>query len=489
MLCQPELDGVVDMVLRPVAENHYRVANSSGSIEFTRTVAGSGWDFSVLAVDGVDPLANQDPNWFLGLADEQANPFPANPTNSYPDAFARCTSVFDHASSPDLVVIHRSGHRFGAVGDHGSLAVVQSRAMCVAAGAGVPQDGLVDAHARTVDLAPTVMALLGAAPHPNGVGANGLPDPTALLARQDGQPIEAFLTGDGTAAEHVVVFLMDGLNANVAYDTAANGGAPTLAGLIERGTALRGGCLASLPTVTLANHASIMTGCEPGHHGILHNEWLDRGAGQAHNLLDPTQMFGASDHLVADIETIHEAVHRAFPNSLTATTFEYGDRGADFSTFAAMRDGAQFPIPPKAGPFPDATEDWLAESAYNFMTRIDTASTDQALSLWGSGTTPSPLPTLPTFAFFNFSLTDESAHHGGPHSPIAAAGIADTDRRIGRIIQAIDQAGKTDSTAVIVLADHGMETTSADQTAGFASHLEAAGIDAQDLGHGFLYLA
>lgn len=37
--------------------------------------------------------------------------------------------------------------------------------------------------------------------------------------------------------------------------------------------------MSSLPTVTLANHTAILTGCHPGHHGILHNAWYDRVAG------------------------------------------------------------------------------------------------------------------------------------------------------------------------------------------------------------------
>ena len=39
--------------------------------------------------------------------------------------------------------------------------------------------------------------------------------------------------------------------------------------------------MAGLPTVTLANHTSILTGRLPGHHGILHNAWFDRAPRRA----------------------------------------------------------------------------------------------------------------------------------------------------------------------------------------------------------------
>ena len=50
---------------------------------------------------------------------------------------------------------------------------------------------------------------------------------------------------------------------------AARGEAPNVARLIEMGAALEHGAMASLPTVTLANHTTIITGAHPGHHGIL----------------------------------------------------------------------------------------------------------------------------------------------------------------------------------------------------------------------------
>ena len=40
------------------------------------------------------------------------------------------------------------------------------------------------------------------------------------------------------------------------------------------------GAMASLPSVTLANHTTILTGAHPGHHGVLHNAWFDRSTGE-----------------------------------------------------------------------------------------------------------------------------------------------------------------------------------------------------------------
>ena len=61
---------------------------------------------------------------------------------------------------------------------------------------------------------------------------------------------------------------------------AAAGEAPNVARLLGMGTAYTHGAMAGLPTVTLANHTSILTGRLPGHHGILNNAWYDRRSGR-----------------------------------------------------------------------------------------------------------------------------------------------------------------------------------------------------------------
>ncbi len=44
--------------------------------------------------------------------------------------------------------------------------------------------------------------------------------------------------------------------------------------------------MASLPTATLANHTTAITGAHPGHSGVLHNAWVDRAPRVHVDLLD-----------------------------------------------------------------------------------------------------------------------------------------------------------------------------------------------------------
>ena len=105
---------------------------------------------------------------------------------------------------------------------------------------------------------------------------------------------------------HVVGFLFDGVNPNVLYAMAAAGEAPNVARLIEMGTAYEWGAMAGLPTVTLANHTSILTGRLPGHHGILHNAWFDRATGEQVITNSQATWPWAMEHLTPGVESLHD---------------------------------------------------------------------------------------------------------------------------------------------------------------------------------------
>ncbi len=261
---------IVDMVLvsRDAA---YEALSHDGRVVFRRTGPGPE-GYETVVAEGVDPLADQSSAKFAPLDAELATLHPHRRENAYPFAYDTIAQLFDHPAAPDLCVIHSAAHNWqdqgGHLGEHGSLGVVQARAPFVLAGKGVRADGLVPKAARLVDVAPTLAHLLGAAP----VGT----DDGVYLAGQDGEARLDVLDVEAGRPRHVVGFLFDGTNPNVLYAMAARGEAPNVARLIEQGTAFEHGAMAGLPTVTLANHTSILTGRLPGHHGILNNAWWPR---------------------------------------------------------------------------------------------------------------------------------------------------------------------------------------------------------------------
>ena len=95
---------------------------------------------------------------------------------------------------------------------------------------------------------------------------------------------------------------------------------------------------------------------------------------------------------------------------------------------------------------------------------------------------------LPRFLWVNFTLTDTAMHEGGPHSEVAAAGVRDSDARLGDVLTAAERAGIFDDTAFVLVADHGMEETDPEVRGDWDLALRDAGLEFRDEGYGFLYL-
>jgi phosphonoacetate hydrolase len=484
VLLDRSLEPVVDMVLlRTGADDRgrgarYEARSADGGVEFRRVDGG----FETVGVEGEDPLADQSPARFAGLAAERAHPHPHRRHNAYPFAFEQVAQLFDHPAAPDLCVVHSASHNWegqgGYRGEHGSLDVVQARAPFVLAGKGVRADGLLPEVTRLVDVAPTIAELLGCARDHDG----------RFLADQDGEVCEEVLALDDGRPRHVVGFLFDGANANVLYASAAAGDAPNVARLIDTGTAYGLGAIAGLPTVTLANHTTILTGRFPGHHGILHNAWWDRARREQVVTNSQETWPWAMRHLLDGVESLHHVVHRRWPDAFTASVNEPCDPGADYSTFDFFRHGDVPPIPKTPDGLPHTNEAFVhASKGYSWWSVVDHMAVEQAVGIWSGEYLGVEYPR-PRFMWCNFTLTDSAFHEGGPHSEIAAASVRDTDARLGAVLDAVERAGALDDTAFVLVADHGMEENDPAVRGDWDVALHDAGVRFRDEGYGFVYL-
>ena len=483
------LEPIVDLVAWSAVSHEYHVASAQGHVRFHRHqdgTTGSGhprWAYDAETISGRDPIGRQDPAHFGTLEAERSVPYPTRSDNSYPHAFDHLAQIFDHPFAPDLVVLHTAAHYWGDqgghLGEHGSLDVVQARAPFIAAGAGIRALGVVDDSCRLIDVAPTILELLGCSSPPTAV-------PGARLVQQDGVILEGLVSEPG--ARHVVAMLLDGTNPNVLYDLAGRGEVPNIARLMDLGCTYRYGAVASLPTVTLANHTGILTGSHPGHHGILHNAWIDRRTGDQVVTNSPSTWSTAMRHLSPSVETLHQAVHRALPGAMSISINEPCDTGADYSIFEQIRLGEPVDLPPPAEELPEAKERFVRPSKdYRWSSRVDHTAVEQFCGIW-KGEYRGRLWPLPAFTWVNFTLTDAAFHEGGPYSEIAAASLRDTDARIGRLLEAVERSGAWDDTAFLLVADHGMELANPEVTGDWDLALEEAGVGVRDEGYGFLYL-
>jgi predicted AlkP superfamily pyrophosphatase or phosphodiesterase len=254
------------------------------------------------------------------------------------------------------------------------------------------------------------------------------------------------------------------------------------------GTAFRHGAMAGMPTVTLANHTSLLTGAYPGHHHILHNAWWDRATGEVVTTNSPATWPAAMQRLAPGVETLFGALARRRPGAFTAAVNEPADAGAAWSTFDYFRRGEIPPFPRGPEEVPHTTLRFAGEMGdYRFNTLIDHMALDQATSIWNGSYLGVEYPQ-PRFMWVSFQLTDAAFHAGGPRSEVAEAAVRDTDARIGEVLAAVERAGALERCAFVLVADHGMEETNPEVRGDWDAALAAAGIDFRDEGHGFIYL-
>ncbi len=454
VLCQADLAHVVDLVAwrhdgADGAVTHHVRAHRGHSVRHP--------DGTVEVLDGVDPVADQDP------ASDASHPY----------AWERLTDALADADrSPDLAVVHTGGHfwpeRGGHPGEHGSLNAVQSRAPLLLSGCGVTLSGVTAGHCRTVDVGATLAWLAG-----------------GDLEGMEGTPLAEHVQ---PGARHVVGLLWDGAQPADLLHLAAAGDLPNVARLLARGGALREGAVSAFPSVTLVNHTSALTGVGPGTHGIVNNAFYDRALGEQVVPNSSATWHRAMDWLRPGVRTVFERVP-----GYTACVNDPVDTGADASTFSlirALRAAGDAPGGasslgswlPSADDDPHATSEFVvADHDYRWASQVDGSGLTQMLGLWG-------VATPPVLTWWNTTLTDSGHHAGGPTSPIARASMRDADARLGVWLDLLERRGLLDDTVILLTADHGSEAADPTCRGDWLDALTAAGVPFRDEAYGFLYL-
>ena len=210
----------------------------------------------------------------------------------------------------------------------------------------------------------------------------------------------------------VVVISLDGLNPT-ALDRLGKRGTPVLHRMMRRGASTLNARTAYELTVTLPNHTSMVTGrriaAADGGHGVTWND--DRPT--------PSTVHAAAGE---DVESVFDVVH---------------DAGHETALFASK---TKFALWQRSWPTSiDAFRIRLDNRRLTSAVQRDVLASDRALT------------------FVHLSGTDTVGHAQGWMSPAYLRAVRRADTHVGRILSAIEAAGETDETMVIVTADHGGE--------------------------------
>jgi type I phosphodiesterase/nucleotide pyrophosphatase len=266
----------------------------------------------------------------------------------------------------------------------------------------------------------------------------------------------------------LVLAVIDSLRPEMLDRAIADGRAPALAGLVERGTFVRD-CVSTFPSVTPVASATIATGLEPGEHRIPAMNWFHRGEGryvEYGSSFQATRAFGLlrslqdtvynmnMAHLNRDRKTVFEHLDDAGLRTACTTYLIYRGR-----TRHELDEEAAYGRLAKALQFRHAV--WGARELF-YADLFDSRSTGcrSTLGLPGqrdqhTGCVGAHLVEHDLFDFMLFSLpdTDTHSHKRGPDAQVTA--IEHADSALQRIM---DVAGGLEpfleDHAVIVMSDH-----------------------------------
>ncbi|MCP3987287.1 MAG: hypothetical protein GY723_23110 [bacterium] len=467
----------------------YEVWSARGMLRFQRLVREDGsLGFEVLEVVGENPLAVQDPAALRTLEEEKraarASGFDAEDPDrrfiapeqqSYPFGHERVAQLFDSPNAPDLAISPRDWCQGRQLATHGALDVRQSRGPLWLAGAGV-RAGIHELPARSVDIAPTCLAALDF-PLTTGRDAAGQLRDDLLLRRQDGRILEEILEETPIPPKRLYIFLLDGTHHTELEDRLANAPAalPNLRRLRERAAVLASGQIVNFPSITWPSHTTIGTGSWCGHHDVVNPTYYLRE--KRESVSPQGQQVKTEGFSSPDVESLFEAFHRVRgPSCMTAAIYAPFGRSAKHAALEDRNLGDRKRLRPLTEQcMVDRNPRWATDgyAGIDDESVLDTRGVAQVLELFSRDDRPAP-----SCVFHEMVLTDGVGHDYGPHSQGLRDALDETDLRIGRVLDAIEEAGLSDEFLFVVTADHGMAPQDVSLNANPARHVEKIGMAA-----------
>ncbi len=251
---------------------------------------------------------------------------------------------------------------------------------------------------------------------------------------------------------HVIIVSVDGMMPEAYLNPDAHGlKVPTLRRIVRRG-AYSEGVQGVFPTVTYPSHTSMVTGVNPGTHGIIANGPWDPlgqlpGAWRWYaedirvpTLWDAARSKGLSTAVVFWPVTVGARATAIVPEFWRQEPGTLEDAKLNFAlSTPGLLDAV-------AKRFPDFRTRFVPPGAH------DEPLTDVAVQL---------IETLqPNLLLLHIFDVDHWQHEDGPFAGRALAALETADQQIARVIAAAKKAGIWKQTVLVVLSDHGFALTS-----------------------------
>ena len=239
---------------------------------------------------------------------------------------------------------------------------------------------------------------------------------------------------------HVVVISLDGFPAWALDDPYLP--VPTLRRLAADG-ALARGMRAIDPTVTWANHTSMVTGVTAARHGVIYNGLLIREPG-----VPPRVEPWRDKKELVHAPTVYDAAHA---RRLTTAQVDWvAIQNAPTITWA---------FPERPDPQGQIAQELVKAGALS-QADLETFHTKNILwrdHVWTLAASHIIRQHRPNLLLFHLLNLDSTHHRYGPRTPAGMSAMAHLDSQVAAIMQAIEAGGIAPRTTVFVVSDHGFK--------------------------------
>jgi arylsulfatase A-like enzyme len=234
---------------------------------------------------------------------------------------------------------------------------------------------------------------------------------------------------DGRASS-ICLLMCDGLSDEALNALLAEGHLPTIKSLImDRGLRVQT-AVASLPSETYPNVATMMTGLLPGHNGIAANIWVDRSLRRTERHTNLFRIYSTGDFLATGVRTIFERL----PGPTIAITTPVFKGATEVSKNTPAVVASYF------------RNDWAF---------LDRKTLEDAGDAYRRNLDEGRIPSL---VWAHILGPDEVAHYDGPDSQEFADLANSLDRSFARLVRRLNRWKILDRVLFVLVGDHGNES-------------------------------
>ena len=255
----------------------------------------------------------------------------------------------------------------------------------------------------------------------------------------------------------VIVLVVDGLRPDAINETDA----PTLARLRAEGVDFTSSH-SVIPTVTRVNAATLVTGCQPGTHGIVGNEMYLPAvdSSRAFSTQDYRRLVRLDEVSGGRLTLVPTLAERLHARGLRMAAVSSGSTGSAWLLNPRAASGAGALVngyfdPGKTVAYPSALSEAILKSFGPAPPKTG-ARYDAAVSWMMRVLRDHVLPTLePDVIFAWLTEPDHSQHALGIGTPDAREAIRHSDREVALVLEALLPLRRHNAINVIVASDHG----------------------------------